>query len=64
MSATDPNGPGDKLKKKEEYRGLDEEQAETDHLAPSYAPNKTFRFIRIDANLITDDGGSHQRSSH
>ena len=35
MSDLDPNKHVDKWKKKEEYRGLDEEQAEIDHLAPS-----------------------------
>ena len=35
MSVEHPDGLVDKWKKKEEYRGLDEEQAEIDHLAPS-----------------------------
>ena len=35
MDKSESDGQLDKWKKKEEYRELDEEQAETDHLAPS-----------------------------
>ena len=35
MSVVDPDDYVDKATKKEEYRALDEEQAEVDHLAPS-----------------------------
>ncbi len=35
MSTMGTDGQVDNWRKKEEYRGLDEEQAEIDHLAPS-----------------------------
>ena len=37
MSVVDPDDHGDKQTKKQEYRDLDEEQAELERLAPSNA---------------------------